>query len=313
MSSLQTYRDLSEQHPLPLFFRTWWLEMTGADWDAAIVQEDGVVKAIWPYTREKKAGINIIRNPLLTPYLGPLFFLSPDLKPNKRFTKEDKLYKKLWAQMPDWDFFDVQCLPGYNNFLPFHHQGFDHTQKITYHISLEQDEGVIFSSLKSSERNHIRQAERELEIIDAAGYIDLFYELHKDTLTRKGEKYPYTSDYFKNLIDTTVKNNAGLNLAVRNSKGEICAAIHAVHDHRTMYLLLSATNKLAMHTGAIALLIWAAIRSAKQMGLEIFDFEGSMDPGIEMFFRSFGGERLTYLSCTSNRSKVWKLKRALLG
>jgi hypothetical protein len=35
--------------------------------------------------------------------------------------------------------------------------------------------------------------------------------------------------------------------------------------------------------------MFACIRHARDLGLEVYDFEGSMVPGIEQYFRSFGG------------------------
>ena len=48
-------------------------------------------------------------------------------------------------------------------------------------------------------------------------------------------------------------------------------------------------------------------------GLESgFDFEGSMDPGVEKFFRNFGGMRELYLVLRKNESLLWKLKERLV-
>ena len=42
-------------------------------------------------------------------------------------------------------------------------------------------------------------------------------------------------------------------------------------------------------TWAAPMAMFACIRQARELGLEVFDFEGSMIPGIERYFRSFGG------------------------
>jgi hypothetical protein len=43
---------------------------------------------------------------------------------------------------------------------------------------------------------------------------------------------------------------------------------------------------------------------ARSKGIEVFDFEGSMIPSVEKFFRSFGGELRPYYSV--NKSNFWK-------
>lgn len=54
------------------------------------------------------------------------------------------------------------------------------------------------------------------------------------------------------------------------------------------------------HEGAGAATIWKAIRYAKSKELATFDFEGSMIPRIERYFRGFGGEIKNYF--TLNRA-----------
>jgi hypothetical protein len=78
-----------------------------------------------------------------------------------------------------------------------------------------------------------------------------------------------------------------------------------------MYLLVSAVDKRLQQTGAIAFLIWDALKFARQKGLKIFDFEGSMNKGIEEFFRCFGGNRVSYLHFQAHKSALWKLRETL--
>jgi len=42
------------------------------------------------------------------------------------------------------------------------------------------------------------------------------------------------------------------------------------------------------------LLVQKSIEKAKQLGCQIFDFEGSMLKGVEIFFRNFGGKMEPY-------------------
>jgi hypothetical protein len=55
------------------------------------------------------------------------------------------------------------------------------------------------------------------------------------------------------------------------------------------------------HHGAGPAAMFAAIRHAKKQGLAIFDFEGSMIPPIERYFRGFGGLLTPYLTV----NKAW--------
>lgn len=302
------YIKFAGQISLPLFFQPWWLDMVSNKWDAVWVENNGKIQAVWVFTIERKLGLTLIRNPLLTPYLGPLFFLPENLSEKKKEQQEEKLLSQLLALLPEWDFLQAQCLPGLNPFLIFHQNAISHTQRVTYYIDLREDENRLWEQVAGKQRYAIRQAERELTLADVGKEYEMFYSFHKDTLESKGEKYPYTKAFFKKIFIATQKQSASYARMAVNAQGETTAMVFSVYDAEKMYLLLTAKNKQTSHNGAVALLIWDAIKKAKELGLKIFDFEGSMDKGIEQFFRSFGGERNMYLQVTANRSRLWKLK-----
>jgi lipid II:glycine glycyltransferase (peptidoglycan interpeptide bridge formation enzyme) len=73
--------------------------------------------------------------------------------------------------------------------------------------------------------------------------------------------------------------------------------VYIVWDKDTCYYLLGGYDPERSHSGASALAMWEAIKYAKnELKLSKFDFEGSMVPAIEMFFRKFGGEITPYYS-----------------
>jgi len=77
------------------------------------------------------------------------------------------------------------------------------------------------------------------------------------------------------------------------------------------YYLAGSKNPAAKDNRAMTALIWKAISESKKMGKGSFDFEGSMDAGVEKFFRNFGANRELYLVVSKNQSLLWKLKTLL--
>jgi len=57
------------------------------------------------------------------------------------------------------------------------------------------------------------------------------------------------------------------------------------------------------HSGAGSATLWECIKKAKSLGLEKFDFEGSMNPKIEHYFRGFGGNLVPYF--TVNKANIF--------
>jgi len=79
---------------------------------------------------------------------------------------------------------------------------------------------------------------------------------------------------------------------VVQSNGVPIAGTFVVHDAKAAYYLLGGYQTEGKHYGAGALAMFESIRRARDLGLEVFDFEGSVVPAIERYFRGFGG-RLT--------------------
>lgn len=317
MSQKATYQQLLSQHPeIPPFFSDWWLDIVcGGTWEVALAEgERADIAAAWPYQIEHKAGLTIIRNPPLTPYLGPYFLFPADMSDTGRLAKEDKMYEALWPQIPKYDCCDVQTVPGYLNYIPFAAAGFDRQINITYKLALELTETELLKNIKEDCRHSIRQCGKEMSITESGTEaLEEFFRMYAATFERKNKKQPVSPALFKKLITETINRGSGTVITARNKEGITCARIFVVWDSQTMYYLISAMNTQTRYRPAVSGLVWAAIRKAKEMGLRYFDFEGSSNPGIEAFFRRFGGQRHYYLSMTHNRSILWKLKRAIMG
>jgi hypothetical protein len=74
----------------------------------------------------------------------------------------------------------------------------------------------------------------------------------------------------------------------------LVACSFCVHDANAAYYLLGGHSAKDGHNGAGTMAMWESILHAKRMGLSGFDFEGSMIPGIERYFRGFGGRLAPY-------------------
>ena len=73
------------------------------------------------------------------------------------------------------------------------------------------------------------------------------------------------------------------------------------HWNGTAYYLAGAQLPGQPDEGAMYRLLWEAILNAQRKGCTIFDFEGSMIPGVARFFRQFGSTPVPYFSLTKNR------------
>jgi GNAT acetyltransferase-like protein len=76
----------------------------------------------------------------------------------------------------------------------------------------------------------------------------------------------------------------------RSREGEPLGAVWIAWDDKRAYYLLGGYDSSAKSNNALALAMWRAIEfAATGLKLPEFDFEGSMIPSVERFFRKFGG------------------------
>jgi hypothetical protein len=72
-----------------------------------------------------------------------------------------------------------------------------------------------------------------------------------------------------------------------------------LHSNTSYIFLFSATGSRAKETGAMPLIIDAFIRSHAGEA-RVLDFEGSMNPGLARFYKSFGSSEVVYLHIKKN-------------
>lgn len=314
MSHVEEYRKMTDLHSrLPVFYQPWWLDTVCKKWDILLTQKDGQVTAVFPYRIEKVSFFQIIRNPLLTPYLGPYFIDNGEKSSFKKLNQEEQLFEELWQQLPAYDSCNIDTHPNFKNFLLLRHKGFSNTNRITYRIDLHRDETAIFNEIQSSHRKRIQQASQLYTIQEGTTLISSLESLHQQTFSRKGKGYIYPKGFLHKIVTDSYANAKGTLLAAVDADGAVHGTIFTAYDNEASYLLLSAADVAKSHKGVVCLLIWEAIKTAQKKGLRYFDFEGSMDAGIEPFFRRFGGERTFFTSFEHQKSRLWKLKRTLLG
>jgi hypothetical protein len=287
--------------------------MVSGNWDIAITKEDKGFWGIFPYCMEKKLGIQIIRNPTATPYLSPLILKGNEIVFSDDNSGHDKILEKLWLQLPKHGSLDIETTTDFNNKQFFEHKGYKVQEKLTYELSLQPAADLLFKSFHNNHRKLIRLAQECHTVEEGLNHLDIFLLLHKKTYTRKGKKYHYDAKYLTRIITTCIKENTGQLFIAKTANNEPAAFLFTVWDNRKMYLLLSTVDTENAHHGAGRLLIWHAIQLAKQKGLAVFDFEGSMDERVGNIYKRFGSERKTYLCISKVDSMIWKLKKQILG
>jgi lipid II:glycine glycyltransferase (peptidoglycan interpeptide bridge formation enzyme) len=175
-----------------------------------------------------------------------------------------------------------------NDCLPFFWRGFKVIPRYTYQIDLRLSEAEVLAAMSVERRNDIRKAERDrISVYEASGTKEI-RSLVMETHSRKSKGLRLNE---MESILLTFPPGLGSFCLLAEGKTGVQSGVFVVHDNESAFYLLGGYSKGAHH-GAGALAMFRAIQKAKEMGLQVFDFEGSVIPPIEKYFRGFGG-RLT--------------------
>lgn len=286
-----------------IFHESWWLEAVapGEIEEFKINYKDQL--AIWPFCKKTdRFGLSYYTSPKLTQTLGPYLSSSDetDLGSTKYFIEE--LIKKI----PDGSSVNFKIPYTFKYFLPFHWAGFKFVPLTTYTLDTKKTEEEILSGISKNIIGDIKKAQKKLKVVSGLSPEEAF-RIMQHSYMSKNLPIPYDQ---KILIDTwsaSRERDRGMDFYAIDDQGKVHAVIFCVWDDFSMYYIFAATDPLFKGSGANSLLLWEAIKLAKNKNL-IFDFEGSMNPHIEKFFRGFGGSPQIYLYGHKDLSKVAKLK-----
>jgi lipid II:glycine glycyltransferase (peptidoglycan interpeptide bridge formation enzyme) len=270
----------------------------------AIAKNGDSIEGVWPYQVEKKLGISLLRTPVLTPYMGPHVFFPPNLKPSNRDSYEYGIISKLFKQIPEIKVWFIALNPGIKQIGLFKQSGFNIQARQTFLINLQEDEKTIFSNLHVEHRRNIRRA--DIKITNEPELLPLLFDFKKERMDKKKVKIYFDLNYLQRLFDAcNAKKQTALWVA---KKGGIVQGITwSLWDEYRAYYLMGAKNPEVKNNRVGTALIWHSIKHCKELGKLTFDFEGSMDAGVEQFFSRFGGNHEVYLILKKNKSLLWYL------
>jgi predicted N-acyltransferase len=242
----------------------------------------------------KKVGLSYYIVPPFSPSNG-LFFINPAVNAASRNSFEKELHTAiagLFKQLKG--FLKISAFPvGISDMQVYYWNGFKVTPNYTYRLALNGSEDDLFASLSSEKRKSIRKAGKDGLQVSLTTDMKVVRELILKTFTRKNKKLNET------LLDKILFGfaNATNSFAyVAQADGSNIACTFCVTDKDTCYYLFGGYDEKNRHHGAGPACMWNAILHAKSKGITVFDFEGSMLPEVEKYFREFGGVQHAYYS-----------------
>lgn len=289
---LMRYNDLALSHGT-LFDTTNWTAMFGRNVMNYGIFNHGkeMIGGFFLY-RRKRYGLSILQNPCFTPAIGP--FLKVDARNVTSVLAAWKEAMSLMAEFidaVDCSIVSLSLNTVVQDMQPYIWKKFKVVPSYTYILDLSSSVDVLWCNMSHERRNDIRKGGKDGLTVQRISEYGIVKELSQKTFLR--QEMRMDADGMERILKDFAKpDNSFAFVTSRNSLPIACT--FCVYDKKTAYYLIGGYDDAQKHHGAGAMAMWEAIKYAKSIGLNRFDFEGSMVPQIERYFRGFGGKLTPY-------------------
>jgi hypothetical protein len=226
-------------------------------------------------------------HPSLTPYLGILYPRS-----HAKYVTEISNNKEIGSVFAaflrsEFDRVELPFAPEVADLQPFIWQGFEVELHYTYRLPLTNLSSVL-DNMDAARRRNLVSAEKQGVQVEVGADFAQIVRLKEISFERQGL---VASD-----VPAAVRFEAALRRAgrcqaflARSKEGAPLGGVWIAWDEKRAYYLLGGYDHSAKSNNAVALAMWRAIQfAAVDLKVQEFDFEGSIIPPIERFFRKFG-------------------------
>jgi len=307
-SAKATYRTFCQQQKdLPIFSQAWYLDTVcdGGTWDVVLVERGGKIVATMPYFVKRKAIFDYITQPHLCKWLGP--YIIPEFR---RLKQEQKLLPELIAQLPKVAVFNQNFHYQLENWMPFMWADFQQTTYYTYVIDLSNLEKA-YQNIDGNYRRSIQQLPESLKIVHDRS-IQEFYEVSKMSLERKSVAFPFSLAFLKKFDEVMQKQDQGKPFFVVDEKDQIHSATYLVWDQDTAYTVMSSDDPKLRKSNSGLFLTWETMKFTKEvLGINQYDFVGSMLPEVQTVRRKFGARQVPYFNVRRTDSFLMRIIRIM--
>ena len=300
MTNKEKYSNLcqTEGSRIPLFLQYWWMEAVceGKQWDVALAYRHDDIIAAMPYLIGSRLGMRYILQPQLTQFSGPWYrYPAGNLSEQQRLAFEQEAAHQLWQHIASLRLASYQqCFsPQVTNWLPFYWAGCTQTTRYTYLLPDISNPEQLLQGFDRDERQ-----KKILKLLPITRLVDditpqQFALFHNDYWSSRGQRDLLSPDFIVRVCNAACSRGQGLILGLADQQGTLLAARFVVFDDRCAHSLLSALNPGSRVNGATETLIYRTIQILSDH-TQSYDFEGSMNSGIEHFYRSFGTLQTPY-------------------
>lgn len=275
-----------------IFHNSFWLKALGNNFDLWGLYIKGNLKGGFVAPYKKFFGKKIIHPQFLTPYAG-LVLEKYEGSNVRKISYEKKVVEKFARFLKNkykWGILNLH--PCVNNVMPFIWENYHAIPRYTY-IKDIKDMKKVWEEMDKKLRNEIKKGISNGLTIEVEDSFEKALKLVEKSYKRN--KKEFRSKMMRKYFFETKRQELCKSFICKDKKGQDIAAAVQVWDNKRMYNLLNGYDEKLRSTGAVSLCIYESMKFASnELSCEEFDFEGSMIPSIESFFRKHGGQLSIY-------------------
>ncbi|MFM1933112.1 MAG: hypothetical protein RL226_2415 [Bacteroidota bacterium] len=253
-----------------------------------VVKQSTTCVAFFNVQRLSLKGIPSLANPRLHPHMA--LFMTHEGKQAVAMNDVVAAVFEWLNNRPEW-IIDVALPPDIDARVQLPSRKWKLNHKLTYRIILTGDPTAQISKKRKQLIKQAVAAHATVQTVqpqEALRILQLSAEA-KGFTVQTGAVSELGSASNAKFLGTTIGNST------------IAAGVF-VADASVFYYLMGGADRNA-NAGGMSLLLHEALLLAQKQGCQVFDFEGSMIPGVATFFKSFGGEPTQYMHLT--KAALW--------
>lgn len=222
---------------------------------------------------------------------------------------ERKLYNVLLDQIKDINHIEIRVMSGHQDILPYHDKGFFCTLSQTYIISCTLE--TYLNELNANKKRELRKLQSLVDSnsITISNQVNVEEALDLLRATGKRSNYNIHEQAVENIL--TVSSSDYLHqIGIFHKEYGLISFGAFTYDNKRCYNILNASLRLEdpILKTINLLLIFEALKFSLDKGL-VFDFEGSMVPGVAHFYELMGGKSAPVYRFQKSRSIIYSLLR----
>ena len=306
------FKELCKKEYISVYNQPWFMDAvceSPNNWDVILCLKGETIVGALTFFIKRKYGQKYITMPYRAQYNGVWIKEYSNQSMRKKVENEKEIMQALLERLEKEvvdrkiSFYNQAYSPDITNWIPLYWKGFRQTTRYTYRVDGLTAIDKIESNFSSGKRQNIKKAEKNgIKLKYDLSALE-FYTFHKQCLREEGKSIKYSYEVFEQIYQVLYEHKAGRVLYAVDSTGAIVDAMFSGMDEKWGYNWWHAISKESRRIGASDWLVLEMMKYCASLGIDGYDFEGSMLPGAEESYRQFATEQAPYFVIYKNYVK----------